>query len=238
MSPASAAVAEPAPLRVAVLVSGRGSNLQALIDARAGGTLAIDLVVVASNRPGCPALARAQAAGIATVALDPAGYPDRGAYDRALFAAVRRYAPQLLVLAGFMRILDAGVLEAWPWPVINIHPSLLPRHPGLHTHARALAAGEREHGASVHRVIPALDAGPVLAQVRIALHPDDTPATIAQRLLPREHALLCACVGLFAQRRVAFDPAGIQIDGGTLAHPLQLDADDALQFSAHDRHLV
>jgi phosphoribosylglycinamide formyltransferase-1 len=170
--------------------------------------------------------------------VDHRQHGSRESFDAAMREAIDGFAPDLLVLAGFMRILDAGVLEAWPWPVINIHPSLLPRHPGLHTHARALAAGEREHGASVHRVIPALDAGPVLAQVRIALHPDDTPATIAQRLLPREHALLCACVGLFAQRRVAFDPAGIQIDGGTLAHPLQLDADDALQFSAHDRHLV
>jgi phosphoribosylglycinamide formyltransferase-1 len=227
----AADVRPPAPpLRVAVLVSGRGSNLQALIDARARGDLAIDLVAVASNKPGCAALQRADAAGIATIALDPAAFPDRPAFDRALFAALAAHAPDLLVLAGFMRILDADVLESWPGPAINIHPSLLPRHPGLHTHARALADGDREHGASVHRVIPALDAGPVLAQVRIALDPDDTPAAVAERLLPREHALLCASVALFAQRRVAFTAAGIQIDGGTLGAPLQLGADDVLHF--------
>jgi phosphoribosylglycinamide formyltransferase-1 len=227
----AADVRPPAPpLRVAVLVSGRGSTLQALIDARARGDLAIDLVAVASNKPGCAALQRADAAGIATIALDPAAFPDRPAFDRALFAALAAHAPDLLVLAGFMRILDADVLESWPGPAINIHPSLLPRHPGLHTHARALADGDREHGASVHRVIPALDAGPVLAQVRIALDPGDTPTAVAERLLPREHALLCASVALFAQRRVAFTAAGIQIDGGTLGAPLQLGADDVLHF--------
>lgn len=217
------------PLRVAVMVSGRGSNLKALIDARAAGILPVDLVAVASNRPGCAALARARDAGIATVALSPKDFPDRAAFDHALFATLAAFQPQLLVLAGYLRIIDAGAVAASPWPMLNIHPSLLPKYPGLDTHARALDAGDREHGASVHQAIPALDAGPVLAQVRIAIKPDDTPATLAQRLLPREHALLVASVRLLAQRRAAITPAGIQFDGRRLAAPLQLDDDDVLQ---------
>ncbi len=218
------------PLRIAVLVSGRGSNLRALIDARDDGRLPVDIVAVGSNRPRCNALAVAQNAGIATFAFGTNAFPDRRAFDRAIFDALEEATPDLVVLAGYMRIIDDTVVATAPWPMINIHPSLLPLYPGLDTHARALAAGDREHGASVHGVIPALDAGPVIAQARIPLRVDDTPDTIAQRLLPREHALLVATVALIAAQRLRVTPAGIQFDGSRLATPLLLDDHDELHL--------
>lgn len=218
----------PSGLRLAVLASGRGSNLQALIDARRAGRLDIDLVAVGSDRPGCHALRRAAADGIAAFALRPRDYVDRNAFDYALFEQLLGYRPDLIVLAGYMRIIGVETVEQCPVPMLNIHPSLLPDYPGLDTHARALAAGDRVHGASVHLVTPALDAGPVIAQVRIEIHPGDTPETLAARLLPREHALLLACLRLFAAGRLAVTPASIQFDGARLAAPLQLESDDEL----------
>lgn len=215
-----------APLRLAVLVSGRGSNLAALLAARERGGLAVRPVLVASDRPGCPALAIAAQAGVPVVALRPRDFASRADFDRALFAQVAAAGPDLVVLAGFMRVLDADVVASAPWPIINVHPSLLPRHPGLHTHARVLAAGEAEHGASVHRVIAQLDAGPVLAQVRMPVLGHDTPETLAARLLPLEHALLVGVVGLLADGRLRLSQAGIQFDGGTLAAPLALEISD------------
>lgn len=219
----------PAPLRLAVLASGRGSNLAALLAAQAAGRLPIETVLVASDRPACQALDVARAAGIPVAALRPRDHRDRAAFDRALFERVAAAAPDLVVLAGFMRILDGDVVTAMPWPMINIHPSLLPRYPGLDTHARVLAAGDAEHGASVHLVTADLDAGPVLAQVRMPVRADDTPERLAARLLPLEHALLVAVVGLFACGRLHAAPAGIQFDGTTLAVPLVLEtsSDDA-----------
>ncbi|MBX3724724.1 MAG: phosphoribosylglycinamide formyltransferase [Xanthomonadales bacterium] len=216
----------PPPLRLAVLVSGRGSNLAALLAAHARGELDVEPVLVASDRPGCAALAIARAAGVPVAALPPREFASRAAFDRALFGRVADAAPDLLVLAGFMRILDAEVVASAPWPMINVHPSLLPRHPGLDTHARALAAGDAEHGASVHQVIPQLDAGPVLAQARIPVHGTDTPETLAARLLPLEHALLVGVVGLIADGRLRLSQAGIQFDGATLAAPLVLEIPD------------
>jgi phosphoribosylglycinamide formyltransferase-1 len=220
-------VANPPPLRIAVLVSGRGSNLAALIRARDAGTLPVQIVAVGTDRPACAAAAIAQQAGIAVVALRPRHFASRPAYDRALFESLHGFAPDLVVLAGYMRIIDAAVVAAAPWPMINLHPSLLPKYTGLDTHARALAAGDRCHGASVHVVIPALDAGPVLAQVRIDVRDDDTPETLAARLRPREHVLLVSCVRWIAQRRLRLGAGAIQFDGRRLERPLQLDADDA-----------
>lgn len=214
------------PLSVAVLVSGRGSNLQALIDACAEGRLGARIVGVLSDRVEAPALRRAEASGIPTVALAPRGYPSRLAYDQALFARVSAFAPELVVLAGFMRVLSAPVVEAWRGRMINIHPSLLPKYPGLDTHRRAIEAGEREHGASVHFVSAEVDSGPVIAQVRIPILAGDDPESLAARLLPREHALLSATVALFAERRIALTPAGIQLDGRILERPLALGPDD------------
>lgn len=214
------------PLSVAVLVSGRGSNLQALIDACREGKVNARIVGVLSDRTEAPALRRAEAAGIPTVALSPRGYASRSAYDQALFARVAAFAPELIVLAGFMRILSAPVVEAWNGRMINIHPSLLPRYPGLHTHRRVLEAQDREHGASVHFVSPEVDAGAVIAQVRIPIEPGDDPESLAARLLPREHALLTATLRLFAERRLRWTKAGVQLDGRILERPLELGPDD------------
>lgn len=217
-----------APLRVVVLVSGRGSNLQALINARERGELPVDIVAVGSDRPRCAALERAAKAGITTIALNPSDFPDRPTFDHALFTALSDVHPDLMILAGFMRILDESVVTGAQWPIINIHPSLLPKYPGLNTHARALAVGDKEHGASVHVVTPTLDSGPVIAQARIAVVGGDTPVTLAQRLLAREHALLTATLRLIGERRLVLTPAEIQFDGRRLTLPLQLDENDEL----------
>lgn len=200
-------------LRVAVLVSGRGSNLQALIDAVAAKELAVDIVVVGSNKVAAEGLRRAEAAGIATFALDPAGYADRAGYDRAFFERLGEYAPDLVVLAGFMRVIDPAALAPWIGRVINIHPSLLPKYAGLKTHARALAAGDARHGASVHYVTAELDGGPVIAQVDLAIEPGDTPDTLASRLLPLEHRLLRQCVAWIADGKVALAGDRVHVDG-------------------------
>ena len=213
---------------IAVLASGRGSNLSALIDAQRSGALPIEIVLVASDKAHAPALRIAEAAGIATLALDPAGYRQRADFDADLFARIAAHSPQLIVLAGFMRILDAEVVAPWVGRMINIHPSLLPKYRGLRTHERALAAGDATHGASVHFVTSELDGGPVIAQAEIPVASDSTPASLAAQLLPREHRLLAACVELIAQRRVALVGDAVQFDNAVLKTPLRLRNDGVL----------
>lgn len=176
--------------RIAVLASGRGSNLQAILDAIASQQLAAHVVGVFSDKPDCAALARVDQAR--RWALDAKQQPSRTAFDEALTAAVAAVRPDWVVCAGFMRILGDGFVARFADRLINIHPSLLPKYKGLHTHRRALEAGDSEHGSSVHWVIPALDAGEVIAQTRIPILADDTPETLAARLLPHEHQLLVA----------------------------------------------
>jgi phosphoribosylglycinamide formyltransferase-1 len=212
----------PAPLRVAVLVSGRGSNLQALIAAQREGLLPIEIVVVASNKVAAEGLRHAEAVGIPTLALDPAGTPDRARYDAELFRRIAAYAPDLIVLAGFMRVLDAAALAPWTGRIINIHPSLLPKYPGLHTHRRALAAGDALHGASVHFVTDELDGGPVLACSEIAIETGDDPESLAARLLPREHALLCRCVQWIAEGRAQLRGNVVHFDDAPLSETLRV----------------
>jgi phosphoribosylglycinamide formyltransferase 1 len=213
-------VSEPARLRIAVLASGRGSNLEALIEAERERRVPVEIVLVASDRAEAGALRIAEAAGIATLALDPRGYADRASFDADLFARIADAAPDLLVLAGYMRILDPAVLAPWAGRAINIHPSLLPKYRGLRTHERAIAAGDAVHGASVHFVTAELDGGPVIAQVEIALDHGETPSSLATRLLPLEHRLLVACVGLLAARRIALAGDAVAFDGRPLAAPL------------------
>jgi len=208
------------PLRVAVLLSGRGSNLLALIKA-SQRDLPIALVGAFSNKADAPGLGLAAAAGIPTQVFEPRLYPDRAEFEQALFAAVAASGAELLVLAGFMRVLGAASVEQWRGRLINIHPSLLPKYQGLHTHERAIQAGDSEHGASVHFVTPVLDGGPVLMQVRVPIEPGDTADSLAARLLPEEHRLLVAAVRLFAQRRVRLDDGRIFVDGVELVEPLR-----------------
>ena len=208
--------------RVAVLASGRGSNLAALLAARERGELPVDFVLVGSDKASAGALRLAEAANIPTLALDPRSYPDRRAFDLDLFARISASGAEWLVLAGFMRILDGEALMPWVGRMINIHPSLLPKYRGLHTHRRALEAGDHEHGASVHFVTAELDGGPVIAQAHLAIAAGDDEHQLAQRLLPLEHRLLPAVLGLLANRRLQWDGHAARFDGQPLHKPLVL----------------
>jgi phosphoribosylglycinamide formyltransferase-1 len=219
----------PGPLRIAVLASGRGTNLAALVAARDAGTLPVEIAGVFSDRAGAGALEIARAAGIAATALSPRDHYDRLAFDEALFAAVDSVQPGLIVCAGYMRIIEAAVAKRFVGRMVNIHPSLLPAFPGLRTHERVLRAGDRVHGASVHFVTPELDGGPVIAQARIDVRDGDTPEVLARRLLPQEHRLLVACVDLLARRTLAPTPFGVALDGALLDAPLRLAADGSLR---------
>lgn len=180
--------------RVGVLVSGRGSNLQALIDAVHAGALDATLAVVISNVPGAPALDRAAAAGIETLVMPHRDWPTREAYDAAVAAALNARDVALVCLAGFMRRLSAVFLEQFAGPVLNVHPSLLPSFPGLDGPGQAVAHGVKVAGCTVHLVTAELDAGPIVAQAAVAVRPDDTGATLAARILVEEHRLLPAAV--------------------------------------------
>ena len=176
--------------RVAILISGSGSNMLRLVEALQRPGSPGEAVLVVSNLPGAGGLARAEALGVPTVTVDhrPFGR-DRAAFEAALEAALAPFAPDVLCLAGFLRILTPAFVERWAGRILNIHPSLLPRYPGLDTHARALAAGEAEHGCTVHLVTPELDAGPVLGQARVPVRPGDTPESLGARVQAAEHRL-------------------------------------------------
>lgn len=174
---------------IGVLISGRGSNLQALIDAQGAGELGGSIRVVISNRPGVAGLDRAQAAGIETVVLSHKDAPDRHSYDRQLIAELQRRGVNLVCLAGFMRRLGPAFCEAFPNAVLNIHPSLLPAFPGLHPHAQALAHGVKVSGATVHFVTPTLDDGPIVCQEAVPVRDDDTEESLAARILEVEHRI-------------------------------------------------
>src|SRR5690606_28879509 len=214
-------------LRLAVLASGRGSNLQAILDAIAGGRLAAEVAGVFSDRASAQALERAQAAGVPAHALSPRGFASRAAFDDALFAAVDALGPDLVVCAGYMRLIDPGVITPRAGRVINIHPSLLPAFKGLHTHRQALQAGVAEHGASVHFVSADLDGGPVVAQARVPVQPGDEEHALAARVLAREHPLLVETLRLFAAGRIALREDRVHFDGRPLTAPLQLSCNDA-----------
>jgi phosphoribosylglycinamide formyltransferase 1 len=209
--------------RIAVLASGRGSNLQALLDAIAGGSLAAAIAGVFSDKSKAHALQRARDAGITAVALAPKAFATRAAFDAALFAAIDAVRPDLIVCAGYMRLIGAEAVDARRGRVINIHPSLLPEFKGLHTHQQALDATAAEHGASVHFVTPDLDGGPVIAQARVPVHPGDDADALAARVLEREHPLLVETVRWFADGRIRLAEDGVHVDG-VLAAPLQLAA--------------
>ena len=215
-------------LRIVGFASGRGSNFGALIAAQREQRLPVELCALLSDRGDAAALGLAQKAGIEAIAMLPRDFADRAAFDRAIFDRAAQFRPDLIVLAGYMRIIDPSVVAAWRGRMINIHPSLLPNHRGLHTHRRALEAGDCEHGASVHYVTAELDGGPTLAQVEIPILAGDTPEALAARLLPQEHRLLVASVALIASRRIALTDSGVVLDTMPLAAPLRLRADGSL----------
>lgn len=206
-----------------MLASGRGSNLQALIVARDAGALPVDFVVAGSDKTNAGALQLAKDAGIPTFTLKAKDFASRRDFDLELFRRLDASGAQVLVLAGFMRIIDGEALSPWVGRMINIHPSLLPKYRGLHTHRRALEAGDEEHGASVHYVTAELDGGPVIAQARISIRAGDDEAVLAQRLLTFEHQLLPSVLKLMAEGRLALiAPNRVALDGKPLDAPLQL----------------
>ena len=209
-----------ARLPVVVLISGSGTNLQALIDT-AGAGAPFRICGVISNRAGAPGLQRAAAAGIPTRVVDHTQFADRESFDAALAAAVEAFAPGLVVMAGFMRILTTAFVNHFAGRMVNIHPSLLPAFQGLHTHRRALDAGVSEHGASVHFVTDELDGGPVIAQARVPVTADDDERSLGARVLAREHVLLPNVVTWFAEGRLALRDHHVWYRGAALHEPIQ-----------------
>jgi phosphoribosylglycinamide formyltransferase-1 len=206
-------------LPVVVLVSGRGSNLQAILDATDDDRFPAEVRAVVSNVPGVHALERARGAGIEASVVDHRDFDRREAFDAALRARIELYAPGLVVLAGFMRVLTPEFIAAFAGRLINIHPSLLPRHPGLDTHQRALDAGDTEHGVTVHFVSAALDAGPIIAQARVRVDPRDDAERLAARVLVEEHRLLPRVIAWFAEGRLVLEN-GVALLDGHRAHPV------------------
>ncbi|WP_435101593.1 phosphoribosylglycinamide formyltransferase [Arhodomonas sp. AD133] len=213
------------PLRVVVLISGSGSNLQTLIDGQQAGRLPIDIRAVVSNRADAYGLERARAAGIPTHVLSHRGYADRAHYDADLAALVDEFQPGLVVLAGFMRILTPAFVARYSGRLINIHPSLLPAYRGLRTHERVLADGCGEHGCSVHFVIPELDAGPVIVQARVPVEPNDTPESLHQKVQVQEHRAYPLAVRWIAEGRACLDNGEVRFQRVPDGRPPVIDAD-------------
>lgn len=202
--------------QLAVLISGSGTNLQAIMDAQKAGTLDAEIAVVFSNRANAAGLERAAQAGIPTASLDHRDYPDREQFDQAMIEVLTPYAPDTVVLAGFMRILSAVFVRHYAGRLINIHPSLLPKYRGLNTHARALEAGDSEHGCSIHFVTEELDGGPLIAQAPIAVHANDTVDSLSKRVQQREHRLYPQVLQWRAQDRLELTDNGVLLDGKPL----------------------
>jgi len=210
------------PIKTCVLVSGNGSNLQALIDAHRAGKLNIEITHVISNVASANGLKRAAGAGIPTSILEHGKFANRDEFDRALALLMTSGEPDLVVLAGFMRIIGPRVLEPFAGKMINLHPSLLPLYKGTETYRRALDAGDRTHGSSIHFVTGELDGGPVISQVTIPILENDDPQSLAARLAPMEHRLVVATVGFMAEHRVECREGAVIIDGMRQERPLQL----------------
>jgi phosphoribosylglycinamide formyltransferase 1 len=215
-------------LDIVVFASGRGSNFAALLAAQTRGDTAIRIRALLSDKPKAAALDIARNTNIAAIALSPRDYPDRASFDRAMFDRAAEFEPGLIVLTGYMRVIDAAVIEPWRGKVINIHPSLLPKYPGLHTHQRALDARDTSHGASAHFVTGELDGGPLIAQIELPIQSGDSPDTLAARLLPQEHRLLVATVDLIARGRIMLDADGICLDGRVQRMPLRFNESGTL----------
>lgn len=192
---------------IVTLISGRGSNLQALLDA------GLPVSAVISNRAGAKGLEVAAARGIATRVVEHGKFASREAFDGALSAEVERFSPRLLLLAGFMRVLTPAFVERYRDRLLNIHPSLLPAFPGLDTHARALAAGVKLHGCTVHFVTTQLDHGPIVIQAAVRVRPDDTPQTLAARVLRQEHAIYPQAVRWFLDGRLVIESGVVNVKG-------------------------
>ncbi|MGB8301245.1 MAG: phosphoribosylglycinamide formyltransferase [Azonexus sp.] len=209
---------------IVILISGRGSNMEALVAARDAGTLPVNIAAVISNRPAAQGLETAEKAGITAHYIDHKAFAERDAFDAALAECIDGFTPDLVVLAGFMRILSDGFVRHYAGRLMNIHPSLLPAFPGLHTHRRALEEGVRIHGCTVHFVTPALDHGPVIIQAAVPVLDSDDEATLAARVLRQEHRIYPQAVRWFAEGRLRLDDGRVRLagelaDGAVLVSP-------------------
>jgi len=190
------------PISVVILISGSGSNLQAIIDANQNGDCPVHIRAVISNRPGVKGLERAQLADIETAVVDHTQYEDRETFDQALINCIDHFQPDLVVLAGFMRILTSHFVEHYMGRMLNIHPALLPDFPGLNTHERALESGVEQHGASVHFVTTEVDGGPIVLQAAVPIKTDDTAKILANRVLQQEHLIYPLAIRWYAEERI------------------------------------
>jgi phosphoribosylglycinamide formyltransferase-1 len=212
------------PPRLAVLISGRGRNLGALLDATRDGRIPAQPVAVIANVDDAPGLALARAAGVPAVSVSHRAFDDRAAFDAALAQCLRECRADIVALAGFMRVLGDAFVREFEGRMLNIHPSLLPKYRGLHTHARALAAGDREHGATVHFVTPQLDGGPAIIQGRLSVGPEDDEHTLAQRVLERiELKIYPQAVAWMARGEIVLREGRVHFRGAPLVHALGLD---------------
>ncbi|GHD53104.1 phosphoribosylglycinamide formyltransferase-1 [Marinobacter persicus] len=218
--------ADPAPKpSIVVLASGSGTNLQALIDASRERDYPGEIIAVGCNKPDAFALERAAQANIPTFVVNHKNHGSREEFDGALMAELRRYNPDLIVLAGFMRILTSDFVHAFRGKMLNIHPSLLPAYTGLNTHQRVLEAGDRVHGVSVHFVTEELDGGPVIAQAEVPVHAGDTADSLAERVQEQEHLLYPIVVRWFCEGRIQLGSDHVLFDGQPLAEPMRLSQD-------------
>ena len=213
--------------RIVVLISGRGSNMEALVRCCAAESWPARIVAVISNRPDAAGLAFARSRGIETAVVDHRAQPTREAFDRALRDAVAAHAPDLVVLAGFMRVLGPAFVQAWSGRLLNIHPSLLPAFPGLHTHRRALESGCKVAGATVHFVTEALDHGPIVLQSAVPVRPDDTEDTLAARVLATEHLIYPRAVRWFVEDALELDDGRVRQREGQAQWLMAADAPPA-----------
>jgi phosphoribosylglycinamide formyltransferase-1 len=207
--------------KVAVLISGRGSNMRALAKACEAPDYPAEIVLVLSNRADAAGLEFARGAGIPTAVLSHKDFPDRASFDSAMDAEIRRHGAELICLAGFMRLLDSRFIEAWQDRMINIHPSLLPSFPGLDTHRRALEMGVKLAGCTVHFVRPEMDTGPIIAQAAVPVMPDDSPESLAARILEQEHIIYPMALRLVAEGRVRVDGERAIVDAPVAGLPLR-----------------
>ena len=207
--------------KVAVLISGRGSNMQSLVHACAEPDYPAEIVLVLSNRADAAGLDFAREAGIPTAVISHRDFPDRAAFDAAMEEEILRHGAELICLAGFMRLLDSRIIEAWQDRMINIHPSLLPSFKGLDTHERALEAGVKLAGCTVHFVRPEMDTGPIIAQAAVPVLPDDTPDSLAARILEQEHVIYPMALRLVAEGRVRMEDGKAIVDAPGPTHRLR-----------------
>jgi len=212
-------------LKAAVLISGTGSNLKALIDATDSSEFKLDIVRVISNRKDAPGLSHARSAAIPVSVISHADFPDRLSHDAAITEVLEHEKAELIILAGYMRILGEDFANQYCGRMINLHPSLLPLYKGLDTYNRVLQAGDAETGASIHFVTAGLDSGPVISQIRIPVLSDDDAASLSARLGPLEHKLVVATVELFCKRKVLYEQGTVLYRGQAIEQPLQLKHD-------------